>query len=55
MAEEVYKEVRFDIWCDKCEYKDKSESEDPCWDCLGDPVAAYSTKPVQFKEAKDSH
>ena len=35
MAEEEVKEVFFDKWCPTCKHIDKSESEDPCWDCLG--------------------
>lgn len=44
------KEVRFDIWCSKCVHKDKSEAEDPCYDCLSDPVNTYSRKPVYFED-----
>lgn len=44
------KEVRFDIWCKKCAHKDKSEAEDPCYDCLADPVNTYSRKPVYFED-----
>lgn len=42
--------VDFHKWCEKCEYKDLSESEDPCWDCLNEPVNEDSTKPLYFKE-----
>lgn len=45
-----YKEVRFDEYCRKCVHYEKSESEDPCWDCLENAVNAYSRKPVYFKE-----
>lgn len=44
------KEVRFDIYCEKCKYKDKAENEDPCWDCLVETVNQNSHKPVYFKE-----
>jgi hypothetical protein len=46
------KEVRFDIWCAKCVHKDKSEAEDPCYDCLADPANAYSRKPVHFEDGR---
>lgn len=46
----VTKEVRFDIWCDRCKHKDKSEKDDPCWDCLDEPVNEHSTKPLYFEE-----
>lgn len=44
------KEVRFDIYCKKCKYKDLKEEEDPCWDCLVETVNVDSKKPVYFKE-----
>ena len=42
--------VDFHKWCEQCEYKDKPESEDPCWDCLNEQVNEDSTKPLYFKE-----
>lgn len=45
-----YKEVRFDQYCAKCVHASKDENEDPCWDCLENPVNVYSRKPVYFKE-----
>ena len=47
---EQNKLVTFDIYCEKCKHKDKAESEDPCWDCLADPVNVYSHKPTKFEE-----
>lgn len=44
------KEVRYDIYCKKCKYKDNPENTDPCWDCLTNPVNWHSKKPVYFKE-----
>lgn len=46
------KEVRFDIYCPKCVYKDLTEEEDPCESCLLEPVNLYSEKPVCYEEAK---
>lgn len=46
------KEVRFDIYCPKCENKDLSETEDPCEACLLEPTNLHSEKPVSYKEAK---
>lgn len=47
---ENMKEVRYDIYCNKCKYKDNPENTDPCWDCLTNPVNWNSKKPVYFKE-----
>lgn len=44
------KEVRFDIYCKQCIYRDKKESDDPCDECLENPVNVYSHKPVCYKE-----
>ena len=44
------REVRFDIYCKNCLYRDKNEEDDPCDECLENPVNAYSHKPVYYKE-----
>lgn len=46
----IDREVRFDIWCDKCKHKDTPESEDPCDECLGYPSNTQSEKPVKWEE-----
>lgn len=45
-----YKEVRFDEYCMTCEHETKKEDEDPCDECLNNPVNLYSKKPVNWKE-----
>lgn len=47
------KEVYFKDYCNKCEYKDVSESDvnGMCWDCLEQPFNTDSHKPINFKEA----
>jgi hypothetical protein len=42
--------VDFEKYCDKCVFKEKSESEDPCWDCLEDGVS-HNGVPTEFKKA----
>lgn len=44
------KEVYFDEYCHKCQHEEKKESEDPCYDCLGQGYNVDSHKPVNFKE-----
>lgn len=46
------KEVRFDIYCKKCEFWNTSASNDPCNDCLGDPSNEGSHVPKYFKQKK---
>ncbi len=48
--EDVYKEVYFDQYCKNCKYKDLKESDDPCDECLNEPVNLYSHKPVKWEE-----
>ena len=44
------KEVRFDIYCQKCKNADTKETEDPCNDCLAQGWNEESKKPIYFKE-----
>lgn len=48
--DESEKIVDFEKYCPKCENWSKSESEDPCWDCLGETTNVWSHKPRYFKE-----
>ena len=48
--EDNYKEVYFARYCITCKYKDKPEEEDPCYDCLAEPVNLYSHKPVKYED-----
>lgn len=46
----ITKEVRFDLWCPKCKYSGNKETEDPCCDCLDEPMNENSHKPFYFEE-----
>lgn len=48
--EDQYKIVLFDLWCPKCKYRDKKEEQEPCNECLEQPVNLDSTKPINWKE-----
>lgn len=41
--------VEFHENCDKCQFRDLSERDDPCFECLDNPVNVYSHRPVKFK------
>lgn len=47
---EGYKEVHFGEYCSKCKHEEVKESEDPCFDCLNEPVNLNSHKPVKYEE-----
>ena len=48
--EESYKEVYFDQYCKNCKHEKVKEIDDPCDECLNDPVNLYSHKPVMYEE-----
>lgn len=49
------KEVRFDIYCKKCKHYNKSESEDPCFDCLDQGWNEDSYKPIYFEDKENEN
>ena len=48
--DDIYKEVYFDQYCKKCMHEKVKEKEDPCEECLSEPVNLYSHKPDKFEE-----
>ena len=48
--EESYKEVYFDQYCKTCEHEKLKETDDPCDECLNNPVNLYSHKSVNYKK-----
>lgn len=50
--EDIYKEVKYDEYCETCEHGKLSENEDPCEECLDTPLNLYSNKPVRWTEKK---
>lgn len=50
--EEYYKEVYFNEYCKTCQYKKNEEQDEPCDECLCDPINLYSHKPVKWEEEK---
>ena len=49
---QAYKEVYFHEYCKKCEYRKVSNDDEPCNECLGEPVNWNTHKPVKYKEKK---
>ena len=52
---ENHKEVRFDIWCDKCVHSSLNEKFDPCNDCLAEGGREGTVKPLYFESKEDKH
>lgn len=44
------KEVDYSTYCETCAFRNLSESEDPCWDCLSQPINEGTRKPTRYKE-----
>lgn len=50
VTNEGYKEVYFDKYCKTCQHEKVKEADDPCYDCLNEPVNLNSHKPVKYLE-----
>ena len=48
--EHMYKEVRFDLYCDNCKHKDVKDVDEPCNECLTNTANEFSKRPVKFEE-----
>lgn len=40
--------VEFENYCSKCRYYETKETEEPCNECLHEPVRDDSRKPLRF-------
>lgn len=38
-------------YCNTCKYKDVPDYDDPCDECLLNPVNTYSVKPTMYEKA----
>ena len=45
-----YKEVYFNQYCKTCKHKDVKDTDEPCNECLSEPIKLYSHKPVKWEE-----
>lgn len=50
MGEQIYREVKFNVYCEKCKYKGTKEEDYPCCECLDNPLNLYSNKPTKFED-----
>lgn len=48
--EQDYLFVDFKKYCETCKHKSTEETEDPCNECLENPMNLYSQKPVKWEE-----
>lgn len=50
MQDTDYKEVFFNQYCKKCKYGLIPENQEPCSECLEEPINQHSHKPVKYEE-----
>lgn len=46
--ENEQKIVDFDLWCNRCKHRKLDGGQDPCNECLNNPVNINSHKPINF-------
>lgn len=52
MEDEQYKEVHYHAYCNTCKYREVKDTDEPCNECLSEPVNLYSHKPIKWTEDK---
>lgn len=45
-----YKEVYFDKYCKKCKNRKLKETDEPCDECLSEPINLQTHRPVRYEE-----
>ena len=50
MEQDNYKIVNFEEYCKTCKHVKSKEENDPCFECLQNPVNLYSYRPVNWEE-----
>ena len=45
-----YKEVYYGEYCKACKHFDVDDADEPCNECLSNPINLHSHKPVKFEE-----
>lgn len=50
MDQEAYKEVYFDRYCKTCKHEKLKETEEPCEECISEPLNLNTHRPVKYKK-----
>lgn len=50
MDEQAYKEVYYHVYCSKCKHEDVPDTDEPCNECLDNPLNWNSHRPVKYEE-----
>lgn len=49
VSDEELREVDFEAYCKTCKYEKRPEEQNPCCDCLEEPLNLFSQKPVKWE------
>lgn len=44
------REVEYWNYCDTCKYKDLDDTQEPCNECLGNPITENTSKPIKYEK-----
>lgn len=47
---QAYKEVYYHEYCPKCKHREVKNVEEPCDECLGEPLNWNTNRPVKYEE-----
>lgn len=50
MDYQAYKEVYFHEYCKSCKSRKVANTEEPCNECLGEPINLNTHKPVNYEK-----
>lgn len=50
MDHQAYKEVYFHEYCKTCRYLNAKDTEEPCAECLGEPLNWNTHRPVKYEK-----
>lgn len=50
MNHEGYKEVYFNEYCKKCKNRAVKNTDEPCDECLSEPINLNTHRPVKYEE-----
>jgi hypothetical protein len=53
MDSQCYKEVYFHQYCKTCQHQQVKEKEEPCDECMSEPINLNTHRPVKY-EAKET-
>lgn len=50
MDYQEYKEVYFNKYCKKCKHDKLKDNDEPCSECMSEPINLQTHRPVRYEE-----